>query len=107
MGWWRLAASGALQSGRGGVMLAKRSIGRRPQMSAVPVVVAVSTGVVVIAVAAGVVLVVLIVAVSMRGSQQRSAQRRGDARRHADETRERARRPEPDREGGDDLGPDH
>jgi hypothetical protein len=91
-------------------MLAKRSIGRSPMMNTVPVVLAVSTGVVVIAVAAAVVLVVLIVALSMRGRQQRDAQRRGEARRHADGARERAGPADRDRdaarEGGDDLGPD-
>jgi hypothetical protein len=75
-------------------------------MSAVPVVLAVSTGVVVIAVAAAVVLVVLIVAVSMRGRQKRDAQRRGEARRHAYEDRERAGRVRDSPPGGgDDLGP--
>jgi hypothetical protein len=83
-----------------GGMLAKRSIGRSPMMNTVPVVLAVSTGVVVIAVAAAVVLVVLIVAVSMRGRQQRDAQRRGEARRHAE------RAGPADRDRGDDLGPE-
>jgi hypothetical protein len=61
-------------------------------VSAVFVVLAVSTGVVVIAVAGAVVLVVLLVTVSMRGRQKRRAQRHGDARR--------------DREGAEDLGPE-
>jgi uncharacterized membrane protein len=76
-------------------------------VSAVPVVLAVSTGVVVIAVAAAVVLVVLIVAVSMRGRQKRAAQQRGEARRHVDEERKQAARVARDRdtarEGGDEL----
>jgi hypothetical protein len=53
-------------------------------MSAVPTVLAVSTGVVVIVVAIAVVLVVLIVAVSMRGRQKRAAQRRAETRDRAD-----------------------
>jgi Flp pilus assembly protein TadB len=76
-------------------------------VSAVPVVLAVSTGVVVIAVAAAVVLVVLIVAVSMRGRQKRAAQQRGEARQHVDEERAQAARAARDRDaartGGDDL----
>jgi uncharacterized membrane protein len=88
-------------------MLAKRSIGRRAILSAMPVVLAVSTGVVVIAVAAAVVLVVLIVALSMRGRQKRDAQRRSEVRLH-EEARERAGRAERDRdtvpESDDDLG---
>jgi uncharacterized membrane protein len=91
-------------------MLEQRLAGRRGGMSTTSVVLAVSTGVVVIVVAAAVVLVVLIVAVSMRGRQKRGAQRRGEARRDADEARERAGRPDGDRdlarEGGEDLGPD-
>ena len=74
------------------------------------VVLAVGSGVVVIAVAGAVVLVVLLVTVSMRGRQKRGAQRRDEARRDADEGRERAARAEHDRdiarEGGEDLGPD-
>jgi hypothetical protein len=83
----------------------------RGMMSTTPfVVLAVSTGVVVIAVAAAVVLVVLFVTASMRGRQQRDAQARGEARRDADEARQRAGQAERDRdispEGGEDLGPD-
>jgi uncharacterized membrane protein len=70
-------------------------------MSATFVVFAVSVGVVVIVVAVAVVLVVLFVTASMRGRQQRDAQRRGEARRDVDEARDRAAR-----EGGEDLGPD-
>jgi hypothetical protein len=55
-------------------------------------VLAVGTGVVVIVVAVAIVLVVLFVTVSMRGRQRRSALRRGEARRHVDETREQAER---------------
>jgi hypothetical protein len=58
---------------------------------------AIATGVVVIVVAIAVVLVVLLVTVSMRGGQRRAAQRRGEARRDADDARERAERAEPDR----------
>jgi hypothetical protein len=79
-------------------------------VSAVFVVLAVSTGFVVIAVAAAVVLVVLIVALSMRGRQQRAAQQRGEARRDEHEAHDRVRRAEHGREtahgGGEDLGPD-
>ena len=78
-------------------------------MSSAYVVFAVSTGVVVIAVAAAVVLVVLFVTLSMRGRQKRGARRSDDARRDADEARERAAQAERDRdiarEGGEDLGP--
>jgi uncharacterized membrane protein len=70
-------------------------------MSTALVVLAVSTGIVVIVVAVAVVLVVLLVTVSMRGRQQRDAQRRGEGRRDADEARERA-----ERAGGENLGPD-
>lgn len=59
-------------------------------MSAVPTILAVSTGVVVIVVAIAVVLVVLIVAASMRGRQTRSAQRRAEAHGRADEEQARA-----------------
>ena len=58
---------------------------------------AVATGIVVIVVAIAVVLVVLLVTVSMRGGQRRAAQRRGEARRDADDARERAEPAEPDR----------
>ena len=79
-------------------------------MSTAFVVLAVSTGVVVIAVAAAVVLVVLLVTVSMRGRQQRDAQRRGEDRRDAFETGQRAERAENDRDvapqGGEDPGAD-
>ena len=78
-------------------------------MSSDFVVFAVSAGVVVIAVAAAVVLVVLFVTLSMRGRQKRGARRIDDARRDADEARERAAQAERDRdiaqEGGEDLGP--
>jgi uncharacterized membrane protein len=91
-------------------MLEERLGGRRGMMSDTFVVFAVSTGIVVIVVAVAVVLVVLFVTVSMRGRQQRDAQRRGEARRDADDARERAGRAERDRdiapEGGEDLGPD-
>jgi uncharacterized membrane protein len=62
------------------------------------VVLAVGTGVVVIAVAVAVVLVVLLVTVSMRGRQRRGAERRGEARRELNETRERAVRAEDERD---------
>ena len=79
-------------------------------MSTAFIVLAVSTGIVVIAVAAAVVLVVLLVTLSMRGRQQRDAQRRGEALREAGETRQRAERAERDRdiapEGGEDRGAD-
>ena len=52
------------------------------------VVLAVSTGVVVIVVAIAVVLVVLFVTMSMRGRQQRDAQRRGEDRREAEHDRD-------------------
>jgi uncharacterized membrane protein len=91
-------------------MLEKRLGGRRAMMSDTFVVFAVSTGVVVIVVAVAVVLVVLFVTVSMRGRQQRDAQRRGEARRDADDARERAGRPERNRdtarEGREDIDPD-
>jgi heme/copper-type cytochrome/quinol oxidase subunit 2 len=68
-------------------------------MSAVPTVLAVSTGVVVIVIAIAVVLVVLIVAVSMRGRQKRAAERRAETRHRPDESRGQG--------GGDDLPPDY
>jgi hypothetical protein len=90
-------------------MLEERFGGRRGTMST-HFVLAVSTNVVVIAVAAAVVLVVLFVTLSMRGRQQRGAQRRGEARRDADEARDRKGRAEGDRdiapEGGEDRAPD-
>ncbi len=74
------------------------------------VVFAVGSGVVVIVVAVAVVLVVLLVTVSMRGRQRREAERRGEARRDVDESRERVGRPERQRdaarEGGEDVGVD-
>ena len=77
--------------------------------SAFVVFAAVSTGVVVIAVAVAIVLVVLFVTLSMRGRQKRGARRIDDARRDADEARERAAQAERDRdiarEGGEELGP--
>jgi ABC-type nickel/cobalt efflux system permease component RcnA len=79
-------------------------------MSTALIVLAVSTGTVVIVVAVAVVLVVLFVTVSMRGRQQRAAQRRGEARHDVNEARERAERAERDRDiaraGGEDPGPD-
>jgi hypothetical protein len=52
------------------------------------------------------VLVVLFVTVSMRGSQKRGAQRRGEARHELDDAQERAVRAEHERdvarEGGED-----
>jgi hypothetical protein len=75
-------------------------------MSAVFVVLAVSTGVVVIAVAGAVVLVVLFVTVSMRGRQKRGAQRRGEARRDVNEAEERAER-QHDRDMAREGGEDH
>jgi hypothetical protein len=67
-------------------------------LSAVPTVLAVSTGVVVIVVAVAVVLVVLIVAVSMRGRQKRAAQRDAETHRRANEA--------PQRPADDDLARD-
>jgi uncharacterized membrane protein len=75
-------------------MLDNRPVEGEHMVSAVFVVLAVSTGLVVIAVAVAVVLVVLIVALSMRGRQQRAAQRRGEARRDEHEAHDRVRRAE-------------
>jgi hypothetical protein len=92
-----------------GGILEQRSTGRR-RMSTAFVVLAVDTGVVVIVVAIAVVLVVLLVTVSMRGRQRREAQRRGEALRDVDESRERVGRRERDRdsarERAEDIGPD-
>ena len=84
-----------------------------PGRSRVPstgLVLAVGSGVAVIAVAGAVVLVLLLVTVSMRGRQKRGAQRRGEARRDADASRERAERAEHGRdsarEGEEEPGRD-
>lgn len=53
---------------------------------------AVATGTVVVLLAIAIVLVVLFVALSMRGGQQRSADRRGEVRDPADVAAERAER---------------
>jgi hypothetical protein len=82
--------------------------GKESHAEGVRVVLVVSAGVVVIVAAAAVVPVVPIVAVSRRGRQERAAQRRREAWRHADEARERAARPERDiaRDGAHEVGGD-
>jgi hypothetical protein len=67
-------------------------------------ILAVGTGVVVIVVAVAVVLVVLLVTVSMRGRQNRAAERREEGRREVNEANERARRAEQDRDLADQHG---